>query len=375
MTIYSYHAYIVCSNLILIMASAKAKKLNIKPSIEKMLRVPSDRNGDMLASRYGIPTKASRGTGSAPGVRATLESIGRRYGITRERVRQIEEASYLKIRNSDQFELLEPAIAQVANFIQEQGGVVEEDALVEALVGDAQRPHLALLLSLSSQFVKIKEGDEHKNSWAIDGEHARSAQTLLTNVIRELGKQEKPLSDKELLTLVSAVNDTDLFLTDDSARTILSISKVVQKGPFGKWGLASWSQVNPRGVRDKAYLVFDREERPLHFREIAQLIDKAPFVTKSPKKTHPQTVHNELIKDSRFVLVGRGIYALDKWGYTPGTVRDVIIDILKREAQPLTKEEIVSKVLEQRMVQNNTIFLNLQNRAHFKKLEGRYSLA
>lgn len=346
--------------------ATSSKKLNVKSSVEKVLKVLSARNSDMLAARYGI------GSGS----RSTLESIGRRYNITRERVRQIEEASYIKIRNSEHFELLQPSVQEVDAFIRVRGGVVTEYDLMHGMVSEVQQPYLALLMALSDQFVKIKESDEYKNSWAIDEAHADAARKIFSGVIAGIEKNAKPLSEEELLALVHSVNESSA-LTDDSAHTVLTLSKHIQRGPFGKWGLASWAEISPRGVRDKAYLVSDREERPLHFREIARLIDAASFGKKSThKKTHPQTVHNELIKDSRFVLVGRGIYALDKWGYTPGTVKDVIVDIMKREGQSLHKEAIVSKVLEQRMVQKNTIFLNLQNKDYFTKTEeGQYYLA
>ena len=51
----------------------------------------------------------------------------------------------------------------------------------------------------------------------------------------------------------------------------------------------------------------------MHFKEVAEAISKT-----FGKKTHYATCHNELIKDSRFVLVGRGMYALAEWGYQAG---------------------------------------------------------
>jgi len=88
-----------------------------------------------------------------------------------------------------------------------------------------------------------------------------------------------------------------------------------------------------------------------------------------------QTVHNELIKDSRFVLVGRGIYALEEWGYYPGQVKDVILRVLREERKPITKEEILEKVLEQRLVKENTILLNLSNKKYFERdVQGKYKV-
>ena len=87
-------------------------------------------------------------------------------------------------------------------------------------------------------------------------------------------------------------------------------------------------------------------------------------------------MHNELILNDQYVLVGRGIYALKEWGYRPGVVANVIVDILKKENAPLAREELVEKVLKQRIVKKNTIYLALTDKSKFKRLDdGTYTLA
>ena len=89
-----------------------------------------------------------------------------------------------------------------------------------------------------------------------------------------------------------------------------------------------------------------------------------------------QAIHNELIKDARFILIGRGIYALDSWGYKKGTISDIIKSILESADGPLTREEIVKQVLRVRKVKETTILLNLQNKKLFKKVgRNSYTLA
>ena len=66
------------------------------------------------------------------------------------------------------------------------------------------------------------------------------------------------------------------------------------------------------------------------------------------RRTHPQTVNNELIKDPRFVLIGRGLYALSEWGYEPGTVKDVLVQILKDSGKALRKEDVLQLISERR---------------------------
>jgi hypothetical protein len=160
---------------------------------------------------------------------------------------------------------------------------------------------------------------------------------------------------------------------DDIAGTRLGTSKLIAANPYGEYGLISWPTIIPRGVKDKAHLVLAKTAKPLHFREVAAEIDKVGWGNR--KKAHPQTVHNELIKDGRFVLVGRGLYALREWGYEPGTVREVLASLLKSSREPLDREEIVRRATEKRLVKPQTILLNLQDRTLFKKTEdGRYTL-
>ncbi|MBI4159900.1 winged helix-turn-helix domain-containing protein, partial [Candidatus Wolfebacteria bacterium] len=148
-------------------------------------------------------------------------------------------------------------------------------------------------------------------------------------------------------------------------------SKLIKQNPYGEFGLVSWPTIRPRGIKDRAFAVLDRAAKPMHFREVAAAISKSGW---SSKKAHPQTVHNELIKDPRFVLVGRGLYALANWGYESGTVSDVISSLLKSSKRPLSKEAIVESVLKSRFVKPNTVLLNLQNKTLFRKVAEGYAL-
>ncbi|MEX2144756.1 MAG: sigma factor-like helix-turn-helix DNA-binding protein [Candidatus Spechtbacterales bacterium] len=343
-------------------------KPNVKPLIEKILEVLSERNGAILASRHGI---------GGNGRKKTLESIGQGYNITRERVRQIEEASYQKIRKSPEFEILKPALAEVADFIKTNGGISSEEHLTVALATESNRPYLALLLALGDDLISIKEGDTNRASWSVSHDHSSKAKRVLATLEKKLEKMGEPISEEALVGLIYESNTEDLPIDHSNVFSFLNVSRNLKKGPFGKWGLAHWPQISPRGVRDKVYLVLSQAGEPLHFRKLAELIDKADFGGRNTgKNTHPQTVHNELIKDNRFILIGRGIYALRDWGYVPGTVKDVIISVLQGEGAPLERDVIVERVLSQRKVQKNTILLNLQNKKNFKKMEGsRFHLA
>ena len=198
-------------------------------------------------------------------------------------------------------------------------------------------------------------------------QHADLFKESASKLVSALGKERKPLTESELASLAekNTVNTRDL-------NVFLTVSKELGRNVFGEIGLVSSAEVKPKGVRDKAYLVLKKEKQPKHFSEIAKLINVTGF---SARKANVQTVHNELIKDQRFVLVGRGMYGLSEWGYRPGTVKEVLVDILKSSSKPLIKADLVAKVLDSRMVKENTILLNLQDSKVFSKREdGTYIL-
>jgi hypothetical protein len=163
---------------------------------------------------------------------------------------------------------------------------------------------------------------------------------------------------------------SERYKNEEVIRRWLLMTKGISKNPLGEWGLMSSPNIKAKGMKDYAFLVIRRHGSPIHFREVAKLITEL-----FGKKAHVATTHNELIKDPRFVLVGRGLYALSEWGYMSGVVRDVIKNIIEKNG-PLSKDEIIQKVMKERYVKPNTITVNLQNQKYFKKdKDGKYSIA
>ncbi len=332
---------------------SKVQKLNIKNIVVRLLASVSQKNREVLERRFGI------GRDSAE----TLESVGQSYGITRERVRQIQEYAITRLMTkSGAPMLLSGVFSNIEEYIKSKDGAVKEDDLFSAFVKPDEKAYLALALRLMPNIIIAKETDDLYTRYAVSKSALAEAEASVMNVHVVLDKQGKPISFSDLTKLAN--------------ENILSLSKRIRKGPFGDYGLSVWPSITPRGVRDKAHLVFEREHKPLHFREMSSLIDQYFRGDTIERATHPQTVHNELIKDPRFVLIGRGLYALSEWGYEPGTVKDVLVQILKGAGKPMHKEEILEMISERRFVKPNTVFLNLQNGNYFKRVEGdKYFLA
>lgn len=337
-------------------------------------RIPK-RTQEVLWRRFGLKNNRPE----------TLEAIGRDFKITRERVRQIEARGLLELEKHlpDCFQdFVRLAEAHLSRF----GGVREEKRLLEELSFATREKHPAapsrvrFLLSLSDRFAQWPETKKTYAFWAVGEESGKKVLKFLDSLIREIKRTRAPFQMDEVSPRASAAASRS-GLRSSSEGTLVSyvaISKELAANPFGHLGHIDWPEIVPRGVKDRAYLVLKHANRPIHFKELAKLInDQARRATGFhqawQKPVEVQTVHNELIKDGNFVLVGRGIYALKEWGYEPGTVRELIARTLKGSGRPLSKEEVIRAVKERRVVQENTILINLQNRRFFERLpNGRY---
>jgi hypothetical protein len=337
--------------------------------VAKLFGELPSREQDILHRRFGLHGKGNE----------TLEQIGRGYNVTRERVRQIENAAIKHIKGLNYFsDIIKPVEVVVLAALEKHGGIMAEDHLLDYVLqaeskSKSTNKHLLFLLDkLTSDRIIREQKTEYHPSWRVDFVEWSGISKTINELVRILEANTQPMTEDEL---ISKFKETDTYAAhkaeynfdEQSIEPIyahLNTSQKIKKNPFDEWGLANWSTVTPKRMGDKIYLVMKKHGKPLHFREIADHINGTDF---DRKKAYPPTVHNELILDGRYVLVGRGIYALKEWGYVPGVVSDVIEALLKKSGQALSREEIVEKVLEQRMVKKGTVFLALSNSNRFKR--------
>lgn len=343
--------------------TSKSTKLNLKPkqSTKKLMKDLKERDRYVLESRFGLVDSDKR----------TLESIGGEYNITRERVRQIQNAALKAIRKSDNYDDAREIFTEIEDLIHDLGGLVNEDHLLDHVSSDKTiQNHIHFHLVVGDNFKKHKEDLKFKNRWSVNGEIADKVHSALEKLHDYISEEEIISEEKMILKFLDRLDGKeDGMIDDDIARQFLAISKMIGKNPLGDWGLTSSKNISVRGVRDYAYLVMKKNGSPMHFREVAIAITDT-----FNKKANSATTHNELIKDERFVLVGRGMYGLKEWGYKEGVVKDVIADMIF-ESGPLTKDEIIEGVLKERYLKENTVLVNLSNKDYFKKnKEGRYEL-
>jgi hypothetical protein len=336
-------------------------------AVKDVLRsLPARRMRDVMERRFGLKGRKPE----------TLDAVGKGYRITRERVRQIEASALAHLAAAPLPDKAALLVQRLGQEIESHGGAIAEHHLYGRWAERRHYPHIRFLLHITPSFHRVPETDLSHARWTTDTERAALGERVSERVVAYLKEHPRLLTREEMRHLFRTVikEVTDIDPSEKMIDACLASSKPICQNPFGDYGLTSWPLINPRGIKDKAYAALFKEGKPMHFREIAGHIAQGGWSGK--KKVHLQTVHNELIKDPRFVLMGRGTYALREWGFEGGVLRDVLVSVLHEAGRPLTKEEIIDKTLAKRLVKPPTVLLNLHNRSLFKRTEdGKYMLA
>lgn len=380
--------------------------LDAREILNNLFNQLSERERDILSRRYGLNGNEKE----------TLENIGDVHKLTRERIRQIENASVQKLRESgDLHEYVRNLKSVINQLIEEHGGMMESDYLLDNLVNfsasnvkakesesQVHKNHLDFLISklLHDEFEEVSGSKVFKNHFKFKYQSLDHLEKLAEELIIKIKEEKKILRTAEIVELAKELNSykankekfntnnnidissalkNDLFKEEEELvnenkviYSILQAVRDIEQNKFGYWGLSPWREIKPKTINDKIYLTLKYHGQPLHFVKIAEKINEIGF---DHKRANAATVHNELILDNKYVLVGRGLYSLKEWGYKEGTVADVIVNILKEAERPLSRDEILENVLEQRLVKKATIILALMDRDKFEKVEGeKYKL-
>lgn len=333
-------------------ASASAQ-LDLQKAVKDILAtIDRSREREIISRRFGLYDR-----------RETLEQIGDLLGITRERVRQLEKAIMTRLKTMAEDEL--PNIKDVERVfvtnLHELGRIAKVHDLSSKVAGatdDRTKAHVSFLATLAPNIAVVDENDYYHHAVGINEHHDdKKIKSHVDEVAKLIKTHGEPINASDLHAKTSHGHP-------DHVTAIASVSKKLAT-LNGLWGLNRWPTVNPKNIRDKIYVILNNNTKPMHFSEIADSIKESDF---KRKDVTTQAIHNELIKDKRFVLIGRGIYALKEWGFSRGTVADVIASVLKKEGGALHRDEIVKRVLKSRQVKETTILLNLQGKAQFKRV-------
>ena len=344
-----------------------------KQIISELLKILNDREKEVLTKRYSL--KGDK--------KSTLDSIGKNYNITRERVRQIENIAIKKVKAISEKigkigELKNSAIELLNDYL----GILGEKTIIKKIlaskdedIADYYIIKFLLARILSDYYITQKEDNDFFSAYRLKNHKLEDFYDTVSKMIQIFEKKKEPILENNLWNIYETEPEIN-FLNDKINQNILlkylDLSKKIKKNPLGELGLIEWKSIVPKRMNDKIHLIMKNIEKPLHVREIAEEINKMGF---DNKIAHPATIHNELILDDKYILVGRGIYALKKWDYEPGKVSEVVEKILK-ERGPMDKKNLINEVAKKKIVKKTTINLAIINNKNIKKnKEGKYYLS
>ncbi len=339
---------------------------DIEDTVSNLLLLLSEKEKHVIMNRFDLANSGKK----------TLEEIGQEFSVTRERVRQIERNALAKMKRNVFNTTLKSLHDFISNVIKLHGGVIKEEELFKVLRSvmpsninlNKNASHLAFVLNDSVECI----GNTilfypYLKDKSIPDYSLKFASNKVVNQLQKTGDLIKV--DRLFTDIAPSLSDIDLNIT--KLRSIISIDKRVTLLNGDLIGLLEWRHINPRTLREKILYVLRKEQKPMHFNSIADKIMSAKFDTRS---VNIQAVHNELIRHEQFVLIGRGIYALSDWGFSKGTVSDVLYEILKEKGE-MNLEEIIDEVLKKRQIKRITVLLALKNSEKFERVgRKRYAL-
>jgi len=336
--------------------------LQAEKLVKNLLVVLSQKEKYVIQKRFNLDNTRKQ----------TLEEIGQHFSVTRERIRQIEKSALTKLRRN----VFNTDLTNIHEFIyailENNGGIMREVQLINELLlvlktnEDVNVNVVKLAVHLDERTICRSNTINFYPYVFLKGISESMLKRVSERGYNLLKKKGNILKNDTIVKRIQKALAKKADLSPEFILASLSVTKkikILQKGV----GLMEWRHINPKTLGDKILYILRESKKPLHFVEIANRIINAQF---DKKRVNVQAVHNELIRNDRFVLIGRGIYALQEWGYKHGNVADVIEEILKG-TEMLHQDEIAKEVLKRRQVKKITIMLSLKNKPQFERV-GRF---
>lgn len=341
--------------------AAEATTVDLQSTVKEILdTIDREREREIIARRFGLYDR-----------KETLEQVGEMLGITRERVRQLEKAIMIRLslaaeENLPKLHTIEKSLVRHLIDLGRVSRITELSKRATKDNTERDRAHIAFIATLAPRLAVVDENDRYHHTIGLVEYHDEAQiKKRIDEVVKAIKDFGQPIAIEDLHNKLSFDHPDHIRALAASSKSLANLKE--------KWGLIQWPTVNPKNIRDKIFVILQENGKPMHFNDIAKAIKESDF---RRKDVTTQAIHNELIKDGRFVLIGRGIYALKDWGYDKGTVADIITEVLKKEGGPLHRDEIVRRVLKHRQVKETTILLNLQGKQRFKRVaKATYGLA
>ncbi|MGC2704335.1 MAG: DNA-directed RNA polymerase subunit alpha C-terminal domain-containing protein [Candidatus Acidiferrales bacterium] len=327
--------------------------------IESSLATTGERRTSILVKRLGLSQGQSR---------KTLEAIGREFGLTRERVRQIvDKGLELILRN---VKTHRPDISpEIRKFIR-GNGVVSLDQVAGAIanLGSSELidSRACARLVLFADPEDWRPLDSAGNAWASRDVTAefhrkvlRAAQAVLDGIPMtcalaavEVAKSLRQFDDSRVVMIQK------LLLTAPGKLRI----EVSSEGPM----LYPPRQNNSDRRRPFIHAYIKEQGVPVQMREIlSALQDSAPeLIPDSPSRQSAiNAIASSMERDDRFAWAGMSTWGLREWGYVSrgSSVSAAIVEVLRASSTPLSTAQIREELCHLYRVSGAVVYAALKS--------------
>lgn len=335
--------------------------------LDQLMGSINDKRGmEIVEKRYGLLS----------GERHTLDEIGSEYGVTRERIRQIQKKSVLRMNKYGAIHLKQ-LILDIRNMLWAHTGIADSDEADKYINNDLgiERYDGSSLLDLAKDL-----------SW------------IQCFQIKDLIFYT-PIPEKEIEFEQFSHKILELFKKHPAGVNIQDVAaslKVLDRVKDLRFNrvefINKYCSLDPRleKLDESVYRTYDMrilpfyvslieqvfltEKMPLHFTEIAYKTNK--LLQKTGRKLDERRIYSIVLQSEKFAHTGRrGTYGLTEWGIRKELLPELIEECIRNAGFPLYLDQIfyfVSKHKDTKLINVHTVLNG--NRRFYKTREGAYAL-
>lgn len=330
-------------------------------------RSGNERTIEIVSKRYGLMN----------GEKQTLEEIGDNYGVTRERIRQVQKKALNRMKHP-----MNSIKDQLAGLIEEvlfrNGGILsaeEADLEIPKALGGIKDDGSSILDLLSDLgwIQNCRIGDIAIYSPLLSGVSLCKLSEKINLLIKtaDLGMSVSSIIEK--IWLFSKIKDERFdsnefvlkYCRTDPRIEEMAITSAYPEIIFrhytsGQFPKKGWVVLMKR--------VLEEEQMPLHFTEITNKVND--LMGNSERQLDVRRGHSILIEDEIFAHSGvNGTYGLTAWGLKKELTPQVIVECMKKAGFPLHWKQIYNYVSKYKNTKPANIVRCLEDNRLFKKVD------
>lgn len=308
---------------------------------KKLLSILFERSGggrylDIVKRRYGF----------VMGEKETLEEIGKSYGLSRERIRQIQQKAFRRMSHPSNASR-RPIINLMERMLFDNGCLVSDqdaDSLVSQIFAN-QPFDGSSLLDLFADLGWIQSHRIGDLSFYAPKINGFKLIDFMEDIFELLKKSAEPLSPTSILNKLPPIKE----IRDDRLNLLNLITKNCSLDPrietkiAGKFSTYRMTKYVVNLWIPLIIQVLEEAQTPLYYTEIADRVNDK--VISSNRHLEPRRAHSLLIENSSFAHVGiRGTYGLIKWGLRKESTGELAIECIEKAGFPLHWEQIYNYI-------------------------------